>query len=384
MNIKDLTPDILNKLYWNEGKTLEEIGKIYNVSETSIRRRMKTWNIPRRDLIEAQTIRNKPPEIIPIVNEREKLMEDLKSLEPLKYKFKPRKNLWIPLPLSSLNGKISDARLTLVMSDFHLGDADHLPLTYWSTVANLTNIIKVLKKKFRIPYINVVLNGDIVSGREVFRFQELRNLLDRGHWQTAIAEEIIRETVEKIEKELKVKDIFLLKGTHESLAENYMMYLKREISGKYAGRYLVLNIAEDLGKYNVLFTHGYGSSSYFPISYSLVRDLWKILGQYRLKQVPIERVCIGHYHFLMTSLPFESFILDCTGGFQRWEYTISQRPSGVILYLFSEDEACSIPVPANPEIVKEELEDPALEYKNMRYYSEKLLKHLKEVEKIEI
>ena len=270
------------------------------------------------------------------------------------------------------------------MSDTHLGDTDHLPETFWSTIYNLREILNVLNKQFKIPHINIVLNGDLVCGKDVFRNQQFRTLVTRGHWQVALAEMILKDTFNEIEEVLPIKNIYFLKGTHEAQGENYPMYLKRAFpKSMYAGHHLILNIGEDLGQYNILITHGYGSSEYYPISYGLVRDMWKAISQYKKEGVPIERVCIGHYHWLNVEQNFESFILDCTGGFQRWEFTVSQRPSGALLYFFFDGEVSAIPIRPNQDVADKEINDPGLEYKNMQYYSKKLLKHLREIEKIQ-
>jgi len=380
LELEDLDEKELIRLYWKEKLSLREIAEIYNCNKETIRERMERYNIPRRNTSEANKFLSMRQE----EELRQKLIEDLKSFKPIKYKFKNRDNIFVPLPIKAFKkNKAGEGRLTLVLSDLHIGDTDHLPSSYWSTISNLLEILKVLKERFVIPHINIVLNGDIVCGRQVFRFQEFRTLVPRGHWQVFLAEMILKDTIKEIEKVLKVKDIYFLKGTHEEHAENYVLYLKRTFPNtKYAGHKLILNIGEDIGKCNIMFTHGYGSSEYYPISYSLIRDLWKTISEHKKRDVPIERVCIGHYHWLNVEQNFESFILDCTGGFQRWELTLSQRPVGAILYFFYEDTITAIPVRPDKKILDEELSDPGLEYKNMKYYSQMLLKHLKEIEGI--
>jgi len=343
---------------------------------------MIKWKIPRRTASEAQIVKSVEEYM---EDDAKLLIEDLKELEPLKYEFKARRNLWVPLPIEAFNSSAGDARLTLVLSDTHLGDTDHLPETFWSTVNNLKLILQVLKKRFDIPHIDVIINGDLVCGKGVFRYQEFRTLVPRGHWQTAVAEIVLKDMLKKIEEDIKVQNLYILKGTHEEHGENYAMYIKRSIANsKYGGRQMIYNLAQDLGKYNMMLTHGYGSSDYYPISYTLIRDLWKFISQYKVESVPIERVCIGHYHWLNTGQNFESFTLDCTGGFQRWEKTVSQRPCGMLLYIYFRDEVSVVPIRPNPEIVDKEMNDPALEYKNMRYYSMQLLKHLEEVEGVNV
>ena len=380
-SLDELTKEILVKVYWGDKRSLRDIAKEYGCHKSTIDKRMKEWEIPKRNLSESrQAAQEVADEEI-----RKQMIKDIQSLEPLKYKHETKDNLWIPLPLKAFkNNKTGEARLTFVMSDTHLGDTDHLPETFWSTIYNLREILNVLNKQFKIPHINIVLNGDLVCGKDVFRNQQFRTLVTRGHWQVALAEMILKDTFNEIEEVLPIKNIYFLKGTHEAQGENYPMYLKRAFpKSMYAGHHLILNIGEDLGQYNILITHGYGSSEYYPISYGLVRDMWKAISQYKKEGVPIERVCIGHYHWLNVEQNFESFILDCTGGFQRWEFTVSQRPSGALLYFFFDGEVSAIPIRPNQDVADKEINDPGLEYKNMQYYSKKLLKHLREIEKIQ-
>lgn len=379
--LSDLTKELLFEAYWKDRRSLRNIAEEYGCHKSTISKKMVAWSIPKRDLKESRKVAQE----ISDEQIRKQIIKDIESLKPLKYDYKTRDNIWIPLPLKAFKkNKAGEARLTFVMSDTHLGDTDHLPETFWSTIFNLREILRVLNKRFKISHINVVLNGDLVCGKDVFRNQQFRTLVTRGHWQVALAEMILRDMFEEIEEVLPIKDIYFLKGTHAQQGENYPMYLKRAFpNAVYAGHHLILNIGEDLGKYNILITHGYGSSEYYPISYGLVRDMWKAISQYKKEGVPIERVCIGHYHWLNVEQNFESFILDCTGGFQRWEYTVSQRPTGALLYFFFDGEVSAIPIRPNQDIVDKEVSDPGLEYKNMNYYAKKLLKHLREIEKVE-
>jgi len=155
--------------------------------------------------------------------------------------------------------------------------------------------VDTLSKRFNIKNFNIVLNGDMVSGREVYRYQYLRNIIQRGHWQVELAAHLTRELVNKVGRTIPVNKIFVIKGNHENRAENYPIYLTHYLPNVwYAGHNKVLNIAYPIGNYNVLFTHGFGGNSYYPVSLSLVRDCWKAMAQYRLKNIQIEEIACGH------------------------------------------------------------------------------------------
>jgi len=382
----------LERLYLKEKLSTREIGLEFNISGDKVLSLLREFNIKVRNTSEAIRARYEREREVKSKLAREEfkiILKDLKGAEfNVKYSFKERDNLFVPLPLSLLkktkNPK-KEITLAVVISDLHLGDCNHLPNTYWSCISNLINIIKTLDSKFKLKDIKLVLNGDIVSGREVYRMQEIRNMLSRGHWQVFLAEIIIKETLEMLTNLFTISSVYLVKGTHESLAENYILYLKRVLGKniKYLGHSGIVNIANPIGKYNIFFTHGFGSNSFYPISNELLKDIWKANSQHKLAGVPIERFCLAHSHWLTTNLELEGMLVDVTGGFQKWERSISQRPSGLILYLYYDGEVTAIPIRPDKKVETKELSEAGLEYKNLKYYGEKLLKHLKEIENIE-
>jgi len=380
--------ELLEKLYHKEKLSLSQIGDQIGVSKETVRRKMKKHEIPMRSYSEAMMVKMHDELKYPLENGTEELdilLTELKDKVPIvKYEFKERLDTVVTIPLSFFNGKKKKkgkAVLTVVISDTHLGDANHLPDTYWSTINTLVNTIKVLNEQYSIVRCNLVLNGDIVSGRGVFRFQEFRNVVHRGHWQVFVAEMIVKDTLREISKVVPVETTYLLKGTHEALAENYILYLKKILNNsKYLGHYGILNIAEPIGEYNVLFTHGSGKSDYYPVSYDLMRDIWRALSDYKIGKIPIERYSVGHSHWLAVNMPLVGAVIDNTGGFQKWEHTMSQRPSGLLLYLFTNNQCIAMPIKPDSKTEQKERNDPMLEYKTTAYYAQVLMKHFKEIE----
>ena len=349
------------------------------MSETAIRRKMDKYGIPRRSNSDAILNHYRKMNNSKSLSEGslKDLLANLEAITPVNYNPPSRENLSVPVPLKCLekNRKL-DATVTLVLSDLHLGHENFLPDTFWSTISNLCRVLKAISWFFNVKRANLVLNGDIVSGIGVYRGQEFQNIVSRGHWQVFVAETVIKQTLEKIEKHVKVSRIYLIKGTHESMESNYMLYLRKIFDplAVYSSKFLILNIAEPIGKYNVLFTHGQGRSSYYPVSYQQVRNIWKAVRQIN---VPVEKVCVGHSHWLTPELDLEGVSVCCTGGFQKWEYTVPQRPCGMLLILYCDGEATVVPVRPDPQIEAREKNEHALEYKNMRYYAELLSEHMK-------
>ena len=377
--------DELYDLYWNKKLSVRQIAKLLDVNESTVRRWMKKYGIPRRDYSTAGRIRREhytaePKDIEELakqlVSEIAEQLED--RVEPSVYSYTPRDNLNIPLPASLLESKEpKEAVVTIVLSDLHLGHESHLPDTYWSCINNLKRVLSIIKMKAKILKCMLVLNGDIVSGRGIYRKHELENLIQRGHWQVFLAERVIKKTIETIEDEVHVDSIYLLKGHHEDTESNYMLYLKKALGNraKYCSRHVVLDIGEPIGNYNVLFTHGYGKSQYYPVSYSLLRDLWKAVSEYRKRDIIIERVVVSHSHWLNPDLKLENISISVTGGFQRWQYTIEQRPSGLLVLLYSGGSCSVIPVTPSADVQFREVNEPNLEYKNMGYYAKMLREH---------
>jgi hypothetical protein len=370
---KQIGKDKLSKLYYEDGLSIYQIGEMFNVDGSTVRRKMIKYHLKRDH---------------PIVQRQRDEYDDIKQVPTffMEYDKIPRENISIPIPIKAIGSKEpQDATITIVLSDLHLAHSDFLPETYESTIGTTVEILKKMKEMFNIKAVNVVLNGDIVSGKGVYPLQELDNLLSRGHWQVFLAEIILKETFDAIEKVIPINNVHLVRGTHDSISENYLLYLKRTLVGNgynvfYCGSGFVKNIAEPIGTYNVFFTHGRGSSEYSPISTVMVRDLWKAFNQYKLKDIPIERACTSHTHWISTNIDIEGMIVDVTGGFQRWSKSQSQRPCGLIMYLYTMGETSSIAVRPNIEIESREKSETGLEYKNISYYGTKLQKHLSEVE----
>jgi len=281
-----------------------------------------------------------------------------------------RSQLDLTLPLSCLDAVGEEATVTLVASDFHLGHCDFLPETYHSCLARTQVILTWITKKFDVVKFNLLLNGDMVSGQEIYKYQQFDNLLQRGQWQVELAKRVTEGMVRSLSQVRKLDKIFLIRGTHEHLGQDYARYLTYSLpNAYYAGTWKIINIAHPIGKYNILFTHGFGSSSYYPVSYSLIRDCWKALLQGKKRGIPVEEIVVAHSHWLQPRLTLEGLTFSVSGGFQRWSKTASQRPSGFLLLLYTGGE-CSVSG-LRPDLEVEAMEKGRsdLEFRNLEYYS---------------
>jgi len=211
----------------------------------------------------------------------------------------------------------------------------------------------------------------------VYKGQVYQNLVQRTHWQVNLAERVVKKTIDKLNSIVNVDHNYLIKGTHEDKSENYIIELRKTLNkSTYSSRSATINVAEPIGNYNILFTHGFGSNGYFPVSLNLIREIWKVISEHRNNNVLIERISVGHSHWLTSELDMDGFKISVNGGFQKWEYSVSQRPAGCILFMYCNGECSVIPVRPNEEVEFSEKKYNALEYKNMKYYAETLMDHL--------
>jgi len=381
--LSEVDPEEIRRMYEEEGMSIREIAKELEMTKGQVEYLMDKFGINRRSLREAMLLSSLKARRERAEEAKTILEESLKQLHVRKKKYTPikRRHLLVPLP----GKEEEECSLTIVISDIHIGDANHLPDTYWSTIVNLKEVLKFVKNKYKIKHLFLILNGDIVSGRNVYKYQELNNLLQRGHWQVFMAEYVVKKTIKEIEDTIKkeVDRLYLVRGTHENLANNFILYLKRMFGDKtwYLSHGGVVNIAGSLGEYNVFFTHGYGNSRTCPVPSNLLVDVLSRVDDYKQDNIQIERICTGHTHWLTSSIIYRNLYWDVTGGFMKWEKTLSHRLPGILVYLYSNNDVSCIPVRPDMEIYEEELNSPGLEYKNLKYYGEYLLKHLTEIER---
>ena len=376
-----LTKELLYEMYHNKKMSIRKIAKEVGATKGQIEHLMETLDVPRRTVAEAKKVTDEVVQEEKVVEAIEKVTELAKRCT-VKTKFMPtiRKNILVPF---TLNDKNKDATLTLVISDLHLGDGSHLPESYWSTVDNVKVMIEEIKKMYDVKEINLVLNGDIVTGRDVYRYQYLRNIVQRGHWQVFLAEIILKETLDRLG--VKLNTAYLVKGTHDGYDFNETLMLKRAIPcviAKYLSNGGVVNIAGKLGEYNVLFTHGFGYNASNPVPTRLLNDVSNIISDFKNRGIQVDRACSGHTHWLSSGLIIGNLYWDCCGGFQKWELSLSQRPCGMIIYLYNDGECVSIPVRPNSDVEDKEKFSTGLEYNNMKYYSKYLLEHLEKIEEV--
>ncbi|MBO8180285.1 MAG: metallophosphoesterase [Archaeoglobus sp.] len=290
------------------------------------------------------------------------------------------------------------ATATIIISDLHFGDENVMLETYKSTANNLIQKLNEVNDEVGIEQITVILNGDIVAGRGIFRGQEAKNIFNKGNIQVLYASAYILDLHREL-SQIAPTQYFVIKGNHDThKGDNYAWELADKLrsfglDAYYAGHQLVMNLGDEEKQHWVLIEHGYGGSDYYPVSYDFLRNTWKKLNwlnrrQRELGRKEIERVIVGHSHWLVTNIRQDTYwAIDVSGGFQRNERVElgkNQRPAGFILYVFDRNrDGLTIydwkeglrlyEIVSDEEVMLKELFDPTLELKNRMDAPRKLI-----------
>lgn len=265
---------------------------------------------------------------------------------------------------------------TLNSSDYHLHDRGHLISSFRSLVGK----VQMLLDQYQPRHFNILVNGDTVPGRGIFRNQALESVLAKTEHQIHAATYRLIEMDEEFKKDGFHPKWHIVQGNHD-WSEGEPTAMKLAFTMKllgvdtvYIGNQYVLNLA-DSGFYNVWVEHGYGNSRNNPTSDHMVAETMKKLhtlstrGYYGEKQ--IRRVLHGHTHYLQSGaektqdLPF-----DTTGGLHRNDRAnigMNTRPTGWIVYVSppgTDDILTPIELKPDREALYKDLDDPMLENKN--------------------
>lgn len=228
--------------------------------------------------------------------------------------------------------------------------------------------------------IEVLIVGDAVAGKGIFRGQEFINLLQLGNDQVLYAAWKLRQWVKNVQIASQCDNVrvSLVLGHHDhSNRDNLCIQLVAmlhlmDVNARYCGE-------EYIGEFGdgrkFLALHGFGRSSYYPASYAEIRDTWKnIIGKAVLSdgKVVVNRVLFGHTHWYNVGLNLAPGLsADVLGGFNRVDklrYGYAWRPSGMIVYYGASEV---IPIEADLDLLQAELgAGDRLKFDNLRDIAE--------------
>lgn len=245
-------------------------------------------------------------------------------------------------------------------SDWHVGDARALLRSVRSMFARL--------KAVAPEGLVVVVAGDLIAGRGVYRGQEHESLGLED--QTHAAALFLAELEEELGRRVRW---VLIRGNHDRGAEGEdalraLVGLARSLGleVRYCGSLALFTCGETV----IAVIHGEGYSRYNPHPPGLQDTLRRLWCNLMERGVRVHRFVHGHTHWLSCGTYFGNYVVDSVGGFQacfrHGRALLPQSPPGGLLYL--PDGRVHVLCPA-PEVFYGEFENPSLPEENAREYA---------------
>lgn len=260
-------------------------------------------------------------------------------------------------------------KATLAISDLHWGGVDHMPRTRVSICRKATAALRDLAA----DELEVVLNGDAVVGTGIWRSQAWEQIMPDAHAQTWGAAWLLSRWMATLPGTPTIR---ITKGNHDRSLDGTdlggdlaLKLFTFGAAARYCGTETTVNMApKGAPEYACLFEHGYGHSSYYPFSLSLLRNTKDKLLLLQSLGRPVSRCCFGHSHWLAIDHYLTPWLaLDCTGGCQRndrAELGRGIRSSGALLYIHNGKELEIRQIKPDDAALKADLQDGALESTN--------------------
>lgn len=288
--------------------------------------------------------------------------------------------------VASLTGGL----LTVARADHHFGDAHHLVTSCRTMEDKVVELVRIHEPE-RIQILEL---GDVVSGRGIYKNQDLDTVCTSATEQCHYGAWRIKEFVDGIrEVSTAPVEVHHLSGNHDhdnaSPMSGYLHLLLQKLlepagaDVHYHFHRVVRNLAHT-GTYNVLGIHGFGhsrSSPQPPSMVSAVKDMILALQRepWYNSDTRIRRAITGHTHWASVvehglDLPFDNL-----GGMQvntRVRLGFNQRPVGWMVYVSREESDIAEPIPVKPDldILTREMESPLLKEANHQDVSDCLSK----------
>lgn len=261
-------------------------------------------------------------------------------------------------------------KATLALADLHYGDAAHLHLTLNECMLRAIQTVQ----GWQPDECEVVIAGDAVSGRGVYRNQDIQNALPIGAEQCWYAAHDIADW----QRELRAARWVIVLGNHDNTnRENLAIQLATvlrlmAVPTFYAGRSYVGNFAGDdrPGEWYEV-QHGRGHSDYYANSYAAIRDAWRqYIERSKADGLNLSRMIVGHTHWLNVGQSLgDDYEIDTLGGWHRQErldLPSYMRGTGMILYRHDGQRRTIDRIEADTALLRRESRDVALHYQNMR------------------
>jgi UDP-2,3-diacylglucosamine pyrophosphatase LpxH len=264
---------------------------------------------------------------------------------------------------------------TLAVADAHLNDVDCLYRSFSSAL----DVALAQLAELRPPQVNLLIAGDWVAGRGIFRGQEFRLLLGDVNWQALVGAEVLWEVVERIRDACGAQvKTYYVKGNHDvdksSGFEFGLWVVKLAQQWGLDCEYFPLDVVVELAPgVNALVLHGFGYSMYRPQSPAFINAIMRRVMDLNLGRSPeeqISRVIHGHAHWLDVDFHLSGWgiAIDSLGGWQRntrLSLGRTSRPTGFILYVPEGEKLYLVPIEPDPQILDQETHNPRLVARNI-------------------
>lgn len=233
--------------------------------------------------------------------------------------------------------------LVVTLGDTHIGDEGFIYPLWLRTTKEIMQKIKEIQPT-KIVMLGI---GDYVTGNDIYRNQKYNNILGKMPWQVSAFVEIMLEFIEDIRFVSDAPIEFNMVSGHHDIGSggNMAIAIQKELRAwnkelnmkvKYKGAQMLVDIGD--GKKAFCF-HGRGHSDYYPITYSIIRDVMK-----ELTRKKADIIVTGHTHWF-SSIRFDwggdnGIKWYVIGGYQSYtaenrqmRYGISERPVGTWMFL---------------------------------------------------
>jgi len=273
-----------------------------------------------------------------------------------------------------------------------IGDTQHgergFMLDCWDEV--IQSLAKIAKKE-RPKLIKYAFPGDNITGASVFRGQAYQVNLPNTSPQIAYSAQKYHEAMQAIDTYAERSIAIAVDGNHDKNHSDLDLTARwSDVLSQlghdcvYAGQRATINLAPERHKRYLLgCEHGFGGSSYYPNSYSLIRALQSYMAQSsvldRFNGDPIRRFLVGHTHWLNVGYDVlsSSVKLDTVGGWtrpERYKLGGASRPIGAVVYLHYGHELVVRTVAPRGNTLRREMDDHNLAWRNLADVAESMIK----------
>jgi len=268
---------------------------------------------------------------------------------------------------------------TIAVADLHLNDIDCLWGSFETAWNEAVELAAEAAQSLDAPEVGLLIAGDWVSGKGIFRGQEVRSVLGSSAWQAVVGGYVLARLSGELSHAAGVPvRVIYVSGNHDQDRQSHLdlgfLVAEEAKSFDVPVVYSPLDAVCRIGGFCLLVLHGSGYSQYRPQSPAFQNAIIRRVLDLNMGRPPeeqIRRVVHGHQHWLDVGFQIGQWglVIDSLGGWQRnarQALARTSRPSGLIVYIPSGEGLEVVPVAADPKVMAEETASPYLEAENVQ------------------